>query len=220
MIRVLLADDHAILRAGLRLLISSEIDMEVVAEAGDASVAAQQTAAVHPDVAIMDIDMPKGGGIGAINEIRRHSPHTRILILTIHDDLAYLRAALAAGAAGYVVKSAADTDLLTAIRTVYKGRTYVDVALRESRPRVLPQAPERGRASRPGQLSEREQEVLKLVALGHTHKEIAERAHLSIKTVETYRARIAEKLELRSRADLVRFALEVGLLDRSSGSGD
>jgi two-component system response regulator NreC len=217
MIRILLADDHPILRAGLRMLVSSGADMEVVAEAGDAAMASAEAARTQPDVAVLDLDMP-GGGIGAIPKIHEVSPATRVLVLTIHDDLAYLRAALAAGGVGYLVKTAADTDLLNAVRTVRQGRTYIDVALRDSgEPQAATRADD-GVVHPSVPLSERELQVLELVALGYTHREIAEQVQLSIKTVETYRARVAEKLALRTRAELVRYALETGIL--APGSDD
>jgi DNA-binding NarL/FixJ family response regulator len=206
-IRVLLADDHALLRAGLRLLINAQPEMEVVGEAADCPETLRQVQLLGPDVLTLDLSMPGGSSIKLIEQLRREHPQTQVLVLTMHDDPAYLRAALAAGSAGYVVKTAADTELLRAIRGVSAGRVVVDVNLPRT---TLPAAgPEAGLAA----LSGREREVLTLLVQGHTNQEIARRLFLSVKTIETYRARIAEKLGLRTRAELVRYALEVGLLE-------
>ncbi len=212
-IRVLVADDHAVLRAGLRMLINSQSDMEVAAEAADSAEALERVGLLQPDLVLMDITMPGGGGIPVIPAVLKACPKTRVLVLTMHDDPTYLRATMEAGATGYLVKSAADTELLTAIRTVAAGRTFVNL------PGFAPDALTTGQRAeptgprdQPSPLSEREREVLALVAQGHSNREIADRLGISIKTVETYRARLMEKLELRSRADLVRYALERGLL--------
>jgi DNA-binding NarL/FixJ family response regulator len=215
-IRVLIADDHAVLRAGLRMLINTQPDMEVVGEAANGDEAVAKALEAGPDVALMDLTMTGGGGIKAIERMRRECPQVRVLVLTMHDDLAYLRSALAAGGAGYVVKKAADSELLSAIRAVYRGHMFVDLASGGN----LAQDPLSNSATRDAArqggarsfLSQREQEVLVMLAQGHTNQQIADRLHLSVKTVETYRSRIAEKLELRGRADLVRYALEIGIL--------
>lgn len=215
-IRVLIADDHAVLRAGLRMLVNAQPDMEVVDEAADGAMAHQKALETSPDVVLMDITMPGRSGIQAIEDIRRDSPQTKVLILTMHDDPAYVRSVLAAGGAGYVIKKAPDLDLLAAIRAVYRGRTFVDLTLADGVAQdVLGKKSASGkvREGRPmSLLSHREREVLCLVAQGYMNRHIAERLRLSVKSVETYRWRIAEKLGLRSRADLVRYALEVGLL--------
>jgi len=160
--------------------------------------------------------MTGGGGIKAIERMRRECPQVRVLVLTMHDDLAYLRSALAAGGAGYVVKKAADSELLSAIRAVYRGHMFVDLASGGNFAQdPLANSATRDAARQGGAkslLSQREQEVLVMLAQGHTSQQIADRLHLSVKTVETYRSRIAEKLELRGRADLVRYALEIGIL--------
>jgi two-component system, NarL family, response regulator NreC len=212
-IRVLIADDHAVLRAGLRVLIGAQPDMEVVAEAADGDEALRKTEETRPDVALVDITMPGRGGIRAIERIRQGCPATRVLVLTMHDVPAYLRSALAAGATGYVVKRAADSELLSAIRGVHRGRTVLDPALA-----VMVVQGAIGKKVSSGQpvgsaslLSPREREVLDLVAQGYTNQQIADRLGLSIKTVETYRSRLVEKLGLRSRADLVRYAVDSGL---------
>lgn len=209
-IRVLIADDHAVLRAGLRVLIDAQPDMEVVGEAADGEEAARKAVDMRPDVALIDITMPGSGGIKAIGRIMDACPQTRVLVLTMHDVPGYLRSALAAGATGYVVKRAADSELLSAIRGVHRGRTVLDPALATA---VVQGA--LGKKASPGQpanpLSPREREVLDLVAQGYTNQQVADRLGLSVKTVETYRARLVEKLGLRSRADLVRYALDSGL---------
>jgi DNA-binding NarL/FixJ family response regulator len=216
-IRILLADDHAVLRTGLRMLIGSQRDLEVVAEASDGDEAVRKAAALRPDVALVDITMPGSGGIKAIERIRQAAPDTRVLVLTMHDVPAYLRAALAAGATGYVVKRAADSDLLAAIRGVHRGRTVLDPALSV---RVV-QGGLRLRApagpTPAALLSQREREVLELVAQGYTNQQIADHLGLSVKTIETYRARLVEKLGLQSRAELVRYALDSGLFGGEAG---
>jgi len=213
-IRVLLADDHTVLRAGLRMLINAQPDLEVVAEASTGEEASRLAREARPDVALMDLSMPGAGGIDATAEIRRACPDTRVLVLTMHDDPAYLRSVLAAGAAGYLLKRAADTELLSAIRITHRRGTFLDPSLAGT---VVEEA--LGRKARPSKgdrpadaLSEREREVLRLVAQGHTNQQVADRLGLSVKTVETYRARLMDKLGLRSRADLVRYALSTGLL--------
>ncbi len=216
-VRVLIADDHAVLRAGLRMLIGAQPDMEVVGEAADGDAAVRKALETRPDVALMDITMPGSGGIKAIERIREECPKTRVLVLTMHDVPAYLRSALAAGASGYVVKSAADSELLSAIRSVHRGRTVLDPALAAT---VVQSAlGKRAVGSQAGgpvnPLSPREREVLDLVAQGYTNQQAADRLGLSIKTVETYRTRLVEKLGLRSRADLVRYALDSGLFGSS-----
>jgi DNA-binding NarL/FixJ family response regulator len=219
-IRVLVADDHAVLRAGLKMLIGGQPDMEVVAEAGDGEEALRRAKDTRPDVAIMDMTMPGAGGIQAIERLRAACPETRVLVLTMHDVPAYLRAALAAGASGYVVKRAADAELLSAIRGVARGRTVLDpgLATRVVEGGLGPRVPS-GRPKGAGAaslLSQREREVLDRVAQGYTNQQIADHLGLSVKTVETYRSRLVEKLGLRSRADLVRYALDSGLF----GSAD
>jgi DNA-binding NarL/FixJ family response regulator len=213
-IRVLIADDHAILRSGLRMLIDAQPDMAVIAEAQDGREAVQFAHDTKPDVVILDITMPNTGGLHAIADIRKDNNRCRVLLLTMHEEPAYLRTALATGASGYVLKKSVDADLLSAVRAVHKGRTYIDSELtgrlyQDSLPTLR-----RARAETPpGKLlSDREQQVLKLVAEGFSSREIADRIYLSIKTVETYRGRFAEKLGLKTRADIVRYALDLGLL--------
>jgi two-component system response regulator NreC len=216
-IRVLIADDHAILRAGLRLLINNQPDMEVVGEAADGPEALRQARQVNPDVLTLDLTMPGGSGLKTLEGLRQACPQTRVLVLTMHEDPSYLRASLAAGALGYVAKSAVDADLLAAIRSIDQGRTFVTMTLSDrGTHQVLGDQPTRTEASPQVPvklLSSREQQVLKLLAQGYTNKEVGTQLCLSVKTIETYRARLADKLGLRSRADFTRYALEVGLLN-------
>jgi two-component system, NarL family, response regulator NreC len=213
-IRVFVADDHGILRGGLRSLINAQADMEVVGEAANGPDAESGVKETEPDVVLMDISMPRGGGLAAIAAIKSVRPRTRILVLTVHDEVGYVRAAADAGAIGYVVKSAVDTELLAAIRAVAEGRTFMDVSVglglaehtMSRRPSAMPGGREKA------QLTEREREVMGRVAEGYTNSQIAEELQLGVKSVETYRARVMEKLGLESRADLVRFALESGIL--------
>jgi two-component system response regulator NreC len=217
-IRIMIADDHAILRAGLRMLLNSQADMEVVCEAPDGETAVQSAMEMKPDVALLDLTMPGAGGMRALQEIVRNCHKTRVLILTMHDEPAYLRSVLAAGASGYVLKRTVDTELLTAIRAVHRGGTFVDPSLAN----ILVQdvLAKRGAKARPtlpeNILSEREQQVLKYVAQGYSSQQIANRIFVSVKTVETYRARIADKLGLRTRSELVRYAIRMGELDIES----
>lgn len=203
------------------MLIGGQPDMEVVGEAADGESAVRQVLETRPDVALVDITMPGIGGIKAIERIRQVRPETRVLVLTMHDVPAYLRSVLAAGASGYVVKRAADSELLSAIRGVHRGRTVLDPALATRvvqgglRRRSASASTAKGPSS---VLSQREREVLELVAQGFTNQQIADRLGLSVKTVETYRSRLVEKLGLRSRADLVRYALDSGLLGSGEGA--
>jgi two-component system response regulator NreC len=219
--RILIADDHAILRSGLRMLINTQSDMEVVGEAVDGEDAVRRVGELDPDIVLLDLTMPGMGGIRALEVIREKHPRSRVLVLTMHDEYAYVRSVLAAGGAGFVVKRAADSELLSAIRTVSQGRAYIDVSLASTgslEEIVNPKAGEREAAWRDVRLSQREREVLTSVAHGYTNQQIADTLGLSVKTVETYRARVAEKIGLRNRADLVRYALDAGLLapDRSA----
>lgn len=207
-VRVLVADDHAVLRAGLKMLLGAQPDMEVVAEAASGEEAVTRARETRPDVVLLDLVMPHGG----VEPIRRLKDVARVLVLTMHDDPGYAREALAAGASGYIVKKAADVELLSAIRAVSSGRAVVDVDLTEASPidTGLPEPPR----SPDGVLSRRESQVLTLLAHGHTNREVAERLGISVKTAETYRARISDKLGLLSRADFVRYGVETGLLTR------
>lgn len=209
-IQVLIADDHEIVRTGLRALIESTPDMELVAEASEGMAAVAEAERVEPDVAILDLEMPHGG-IKAAQEIRERCVWTKVLILTMHDDRAFVRAALDAGSSGYVVKEALGTELLTAIRAVHQGRSYLNVSDLGSAmaPQENPTEPDEDPKLI---LSARELEVLVLLAYGHTNREIGQALHLSHRTVATYRARLSQKLELDTRAEIVRYALRHGLL--------
>jgi two-component system response regulator NreC len=214
-IRVLLADDHAVLRSGLRLLLTSQNEFEVVGEAASGTETLSLAEQLQPDLILLDLSMPALGGLDALPTLRKLVPCARILILTMHDDPQYLRQALKHGASGYVLKKAADAELLSAMRAVLRGEVYVHPSMtRILLEDMLPESQSRSNENTWSSLSEREQEVLKMVALGHTSAEIAEQLSLSTKTVETYRARGMEKLGLRTRAALVRFALQEGLIKR------
>jgi DNA-binding NarL/FixJ family response regulator len=210
-LRVLLADDHAVVRGGLKALINGHPDMEVVGEAGDGRVACAKAKDLHPDVVVMDVSMPDMNGVHATREVRRTCPDVRVLALTVHEERSYLRELMEAGASGYVLKRAAPEDLVHALRVVARGDVYLDPSvtavvlgkLARSRPPV-------DRSS--VDLSERQTEVLQLVAQGYSNREIGGRLKLSIKTVETYKAHSMEKLGLTGRADIVRFALQRGWL--------
>ncbi len=198
------------------MLINAQPDMEVVGEAADVEATVRTAIALRPHVALVDITMPGGSAIGAIERVRRGSPRTRVLVLTMHDDPAYVRAVLAAGGSGHVVKEVESAEFLAALRAVHAGRTFVDVGRGGAASLLHEGSPVRRRT--PGyRLSRREREVLELVAYGYTNKQIADRFSVSIKTVETHRARLSEKLGLRTRADLVRFALETRLLRPGRG---
>lgn len=211
--RILIADDHAILRSGLRLLINAQPNLLVIGEAGDGDEALALARKLHPDLILLDLSMPDSDGLGAIPKLRAEVPQARILVLTMHDDATHLRQALDAGASGYVLKNAVDQELLMAIRAVRRGETYVHSAMTQKLVESLTQ-PTSADPGDPWQaLSEREFEVMRLVALGNTNAEIAEEIHLSIKTVESYRARGMEKLALETRAQLVQSALKHGHLE-------
>jgi len=213
-IRVMIVDDHAILRAGLRMLVNAQADMEVVSEAPDGEKAVQEVRETRPDVTLLDLTMPRLGGMKALQEMARDCRETRVLVLTMHDDPAYLRSALAAGASGYLLKRAVDTELLAAIRAVHRGGIFVDPRLAGVLVQdVLAKRGRKAGATRPiNILSDRELQVLSLVARGYTSAQIAKQIAVGVKTVETYRSRFAEKLGLRTRSDVVRFAMQMGLL--------
>jgi DNA-binding NarL/FixJ family response regulator len=208
-IRVLIADDHGIVRSGLRMLIERQGDMSVVAEADDGVDALQLTQAEQPDVAVLDVSMPRMTGLQAAREIRSHSPDTRVLLLSMHDDERYFFEGLEAGAAGYVLKRAADTDLIDALRTVAGGRTF----LSDDAQATLMREWQEGRAEPEDPLTPRELEVVKLIAEAFTNRQIAETLQLSEKTVESHRANLLAKLGMRDRVELVRYAIRRGLVE-------
>jgi two-component system response regulator NreC len=204
---IVLADDHPVVRSGLRMLLSAEPDFEVVAEAGDVDAATRYVRGHKPTVLILDLNMPDGSSLPAIPTMLEASPDTRVVVLTMQDDPAFAREAMRAGALGYVLKEAADEELVHAVRLASRGETYMQPSLGA---RLAAQPDDE--AAR-GNLTERETEVLRLIALGHTNSEIAEQLFLSVRTVESHRAHIQQKLGLTTRAELVRHALDVGLID-------
>jgi DNA-binding NarL/FixJ family response regulator len=207
--RVLIADDHGVVRGGLRLLLDRQADMEVVGEASDGAEAVAETLATRPDLAILDVAMPRLTGIQATREIKAHAPDVDVLILSMHDDERYLFEALKAGASGYVLKAQADTDLLAAIRAVERGEPFLTP---EAQRTLIKDVLERG-SSGEEELTPREEEIVKMVAEANTTKQIAELLHLSEKTVENHRANAMRKLGMRDRVELVRYAIRRGLIE-------
>ena len=209
MIRILVVDDHAVVRAGLKLLLASEDDLDVVGDAATADQAVTRAELLRPDVVVLDVVMPGRSGIDATPEILRRSPETRVLVLSMQDDPRYVEEAFAAGASGYVLKEAADAEVVQAVREVAAGRRYVNPQLGAR----LATTAARERAKEEDPLSDREREVMRLLALGHTNQEIAELLFVSVRTAESHRAHIMRKLGLSTRAELVRHALAHGLLE-------
>ena len=207
-ITIVLADDHPVVRQGLRMLLEAEPDIEVVAEAGDVDAAKRYVLGHKPGVLVLDLNMPGGPSLEAIPAVAESSPSTVVVVLTMQDDPAFARQALSAGARGYVLKQAAGEELVKAIRTAVDGGTYLNPELGA---RMAAEPVQHGP---PGDLTEREVDVLRLIALGHTNNEIAEQLHLSVRTVETHRAHIQQKLRISSRAELVRYALDNDLIER------
>ena len=217
-IRVLIADDHAVLRSGLRMLLNSQPDIEVIGEASDGKQAVEKTAELSPDVLLLDLTMPGIKGIDVIRMIKAKMLPVVILVLTMHENESFLLESLKAGALGYIPKKAADTELVAAIRAVYHGEVFVHSSLTKAvvKELVHPDTFNKGpKADSYEQLSQRERETLQLVAQGYTNQDIAARLYVSTKTVETYKARVMAKLELHSRVELVRYALQRGLLTDS-----
>ncbi|HSX21308.1 MAG TPA: response regulator transcription factor [Gaiellaceae bacterium] len=208
-LRVLIADDHAVVRAGLRSLLEREDGIQPIAEAGTAQEAVDGARMHLPDVVLMDVSMPGGSGIDAIPTLLAGSPSSKVLVLSMHDDPGYARGALAAGAKGYVLKDAADAELVAAIKEVASGGTYVNPQLAA---RMIAADTKRETEAQADPLSNREHEVLQLLALGHTNQEIAAQLFISVRTAETHRSHIMRKLRLASRAELVRYALARQLL--------
>jgi two-component system response regulator NreC len=207
--RVLIVDDHAVVRSGLRRLLEEE-GFEVVAEAGDMRTAVFEARSHKPDVILMDVVMPGASGIEATPAVLQEAPEARVLVLSMQDDPRYVTEAFDAGASGYVLKEAADTELVQAIREVAAGGRYVHPALGA---KMITAAAEERRRAEDDPLSDREREVLRLLALGHTNQEIAKMLFISVRTAETHRAHIMQKLRLTTRAELVRYALDQGLLE-------
>jgi two-component system response regulator NreC len=208
-IKVVLVDDHAVVRSGLRLLLDANEDIEVVGEAGNAKDAIFRARALKPDVMLLDVVMPGESGIEVLPALLKESPDTKVLILSMQDDPSYVREAFGAGASGYVLKEAADEEVVSAVREIAAGGHYVHPALGARM--VTAEAQERA-AAEADPLSEREREVLRLLALGHTNQEIAQELYISVRTAESHRAHIMQKLRIATRAELVRYALSHGLL--------
>jgi two-component system response regulator NreC len=216
-VTVLLADDHAVLRSGITLLLNRQDEFMVVGEAPTGLATIALTEELQPDLILLDLNMPGFGGLEAIPTLKQKSPDSKILILTMHDESEYLKQSLKSGASGYILKRAADTELLSAMRSVMSGEVFVHSAMTKSLLEdYLPDSEKGSVEDGWDGLSNREKQVLKLVALGHTSQEMAEQMKLSIKTVDTYRARMMEKMGFKTRAALVRFALQRGLLDNKS----
>ena len=209
-IRVLIVDDHAVLRAGLRLLIDAESDMEAVGEAGSVREAIFEARSSNPDLVLMDVVMPGESGLEGVPKLLHEHPDVKVLVLSMQDDPRYVREAFAVGAAGYVLKEAADAEVVTAIRDVAAGGRYVHPELGA---RLVLAEAEAERRVEADPLSEREREVLRLLARGYTNQEIAEQLFISVRTAETHRAHVMQKLRLGSRAELVTYALANGLLE-------
>jgi two-component system, NarL family, response regulator NreC len=208
-IRVLIVDDHAVVRAGIRLLLDREEDIEPVGEAGTGREAIFEARSLKPDVILMDVVMPDQTGLEALPTLLHERPETKVLLLSMQDDPRYVREAFAAGASGYVLKEAADAEVVTAIREVARGGRYVNPELGA---RLVAADADARRRAEDDPLSDREREVLRLLALGHTNQEIARQLYISVRTAETHRAHIMRKLNLSTRADLVRHAIDQGLL--------
>ena len=210
-IRLLIADDHGVLRAGLSALLNAEAEMEVVGEAEDENAAVTLAVEKKPDVVLMDISMPDGGGIEATRRIKQLVPDSRVLILTVHEDKSLMEEAIRAGANGYILKRAIKDQLINAIRTVMWGELYLHPAM--SQLLLESQIPEQTPANNmPEALTPRETEVLRLIARGYTNSQIAELLHISVRTVEYHRGNLTSKLNMRSRVELMKYAEELGLI--------
>jgi two-component system response regulator NreC len=212
-IRAVVVDDHAVVRSGIKLLLEREEDIEVVGDAGNAKDAVFRARALKPDVILLDVVMPGESGIDVLPSLLTESPETKVLVLSMQDDPSYVRQAFAAGASGYVLKEAADEEVVAAVREIAAGGRYVHPALGA---RMVAADAEARAAAEADPLSEREREVLRLLALGHTNQEIAKMLYISVRTAETHRAHIMQKLRLATRAELVRYALAQGLLEEDA----
>jgi len=213
-IRILLADDHTILRAGLRMMLNAQPDFDVVGEAQDGRQAIQEAQKLQPDVILMDITMPDMNGIEATRQIKKLLPETKVLVLTMHEHDEYVFQALRAGASGYMLKEAADTDLISALRVIQNGQFYLSPTAQSIMVGDYLQRVRTGEEKDSySSLTEREREILKLVAEGYTNNQIAERLIISPKTVDTHRTHVMDKLNLHSRAELVKYAMRRGLLE-------
>jgi two-component system, NarL family, response regulator NreC len=211
-IRAVVVDDHAVVRSGIKLLLDREEDIEVVGEAGNAKDAIFRARALKPDVILLDVIMPGQSGIEVLPSLLQEAPEAKVLVLSMQDDPSYVREAFAAGASGYVLKEAADEEVVAAVREIANGGRFVHPALGA---RMVAAEAEARAAAEADPLSERERQVLRLLALGHTNQEIAKMLYISVRTAETHRAHIMQKLRLSTRAELVRYALLQGLLEES-----
>jgi two-component system response regulator NreC len=211
-LQIFLVDDHAMVREGLKSLVNEQPDMQVVGEANNGKCAVEKLKACHADIVVMDISMPKLNGAKATELLILECPEVKVLALTAYEDRSYLRRLLQAGASGFLLKRAAAAELINALRTIAAGGVYIDPTMMGTVVNDLARQPFSKETSRQHSLSEREAEVLRLIAWGHSNKEISAQLEISVKTVETYKARLMEKLDLHSRTDIVRYALQQGWL--------
>lgn len=214
-IKILIADDHAVLRSGLRMMLNAQNDLEVIGEAADGKETLYLSQKLAPDVILLDLNMPEVDGLRVIPMLKDNASRVKILVLTMHDEESYLKDVLKMGGHGYILKKAADTALLSAIRAVYRDEVYIDPSMtRYLLTEMFPTDKAiKNQVDNPMELSQRETEVLRLIAQGYTNKQIAEELFLSVKTVETYKARIKKKLNLNRRSELVKFAVDKGLVE-------
>ncbi|CAG0947402.1 Oxygen regulatory protein NreC [Anaerolineae bacterium] len=210
-IQILIADDHGVLRAGLRALLSAESNLQVVGEAGDGDEALRLANQLRPDIVLLDVTMPGPGGIEVTRRLKESLPETRVLILTLHEDTSLLREALRVGAAGYIIKRAVDVELITAIHAVSRGEMYIHPALTHALLKGL--SPTTANKNSASALTAREVEILRLIIKGYTNRQIANALSISVRTVDTHRANLMDKLAIHDRAGLVRYATEHGLAD-------
>ena len=211
-IRILIADDHGVLRAGLRALLNAEPDFTVVGEAADGRQAIELARQHQPDILLLDVSMPEPGGIEVTRQVKQACPQTRVLILTVHEDESLLQEAIQAGAAGYIIKRAVEAELINAVRAIWRGDLYVHPAMTRALLKgIQPAAPAADAPVEP--LTPREKEVLQHIAQGYTNQQIADLLQISIRTVEGHRANLTGKLALKSRVELVRYARQQGLLE-------
>jgi two-component system response regulator NreC len=210
--RILLAEDHGTVREGIKLLVNSQPDMEVIGEAADGAAALTEAQKLQPDMVVMDISMPTLNGLAATKKLRRICPSVKILTLTRHTDDGYLQQLIKAGVNGYVLKQSAPTELITAIRAVNEGKSYIDTALTDKLMGSYVGKSQAARGARPSKITERETEILRMIAWGYSNKEIAEKLDLRVKTVETHKNNMMKKLGMRGRIDIVRYAILQGWL--------